>query len=75
MYTVHCTVSRSQSSFLIRFVHGPILVKIKLQYKLSSFICGTSHREMVSTIFKVFGMTRPWVVEPKTSQTLRKSRL
>ena len=27
----------------------------------NSFICGTSHREAVSTIFKVFGMTRPRV--------------
>ena len=24
------------------------------------FICGAKHREAVSTIFKVFGMTRPW---------------
>ena len=29
----------------------------------NSFICGASHREAVSTILKVFGMTRPWVGE------------
>ena len=28
----------------------------------NSFICGASHREAVSIIFKVFGMNQPWVV-------------
>ena len=65
MYIVHCTWQRSQSPFLFRFSHGPILVQINLRHSQTqpsnSLICGASHREEVSTIFKAFGMTRPRV--------------
>ena len=49
--------------FLLRFGHGPILVQINLRYLPNStqFICGASHKEAVSTIFKVFSVTRPRV--------------
>ena len=65
---IHCTWSRSRSPFLLRFGHGPLLVQINLQHGQAQpfgicsrylpnsnlFICGASHREAVSAIFKVF---------------------
>ena len=72
MYTIHGR--RADLPFFMRLGHGPTLVQINLQHSQAqpygictrvilpnsnSFICGASHREAVSTIFKVFGMTQP----------------
>ena len=65
--------SRSRYPFLLRFGHGAILVQINLQhsqaqpcsictrviYLTKTSICGASHREVVSTMLKVFGVIRP----------------
>ena len=73
MYTVHGR--GADLPFFMRFGHGPILVQINLQqsqaqpygictrviYLTHTHLCGASHKEAVSTIFKVFGMTRPRV--------------
>ena len=47
--------SAAQSGTNLRHMHSRYLPNS------NSFICGASHREAVSTIFKVFGMTRPRV--------------
>ena len=73
MYTVHGR--GADPPFFMRFGHGKILVQINLQHSQAQpcGICtrviyltqthdmGASHREAVSTIFKVFSMTRPRV--------------
>ena len=72
MYIVTAHGRGADLPLFLRFGHGPILVQIYLQHSqaqpygictcviyLTQFIiCGASHRETVSTIFKVFGMTR-----------------
>ena len=45
--------SAAQSGATLRHMHSRYLPNS------NSLICGASHREAVSTIFKVFGMTRP----------------
>ena len=57
MYTGHGR--GADPPFFLRFGHGPILVQIFVQILV--LICGASHREAVSTTFKVFGMTQPRV--------------
>ena len=71
MYTIHGR--GADLPIFLLFGHGPILVQINLQHSQAqplrhihlryfpnsnSLKCGASHREAVSTIFKVFGMTR-----------------
>ena len=43
------------TKLIIRHMHSRYLPNLNL------FLCGASHREVVRTIFKVFGMTRPLV--------------
>ena len=68
MYTVHG--QGADFPFFIHFGNGPILVQINLQHSQAhsrylpnsdSLYVEHSNREAVSTIFKVFGLTRPWV--------------
>ena len=61
MYTVQLHGRGADLPFFLRFVHGPILVKINLQYSQAQLygICTLSYlpnpNSVVSTIFKVFG--------------------
>ena len=62
----HCIWSRSQSPFLLRLGQGPILVQINLEHSQAhsmayALVLFTHFYVAVSTIFKVFGMTRPRV--------------
>ena len=66
MYTVHGR--GANLPFFLRFSHDPILVEINPQHSQVQpygSICfrviylTLTHREAVSAIFKVFGMTRP----------------
>ena len=63
MHTVHGR--GADLIFFCNFGHSPILVQMNIQHSQAQLysICthGASHREAVSNIFKVFGMTRPWV--------------
>ena len=62
---VHCIWPRSRSPFLLRFDKSAAQSGATLQLMHPRFLpnsnllkCEASHREAVSTIFKIFGMTR-----------------
>ena len=71
MYTVHGRGANLPFSYVLAMVQywyreicsivrcNPMVYALAL-FNSNSSICGASHREAVSTIFKVFGMTWPW---------------